>query len=31
MFVCRDIAIEFIDYILGVWVFKGDNQGIQLF
>jgi len=30
MFVWKDIAIEYIDCISGVWVFK-DNQDVQVF
>lgn len=31
MFVWKDIPVKFIDCILEVWVFKGDNQDVQLF
>lgn len=30
MFVWKDVDIEFIDGVFVMWVFKGDNQDIQL-
>lgn len=31
VFVCKDMATKFMDFILGMGVLKGDNQDIQLF